>query len=157
MVGVTFTGLAEMRAKLARLPKKVQTASEEYIYRNEVSPTAELMRMRAHSLRGPAKLAAATLRVERVKGGGGIRAGGGSGKGSLTMKGSEFGGRKRPRKPYAKRSRKGTPYIVRRRTTMQFAEYLGNRGYWFFPAMRTQLKGVIRRIEKVVGEVIDHG
>lgn len=58
--------------------------------------------------------------------------------------GAEFGGRRGPRKPYATQ-RRGTAYIVRRRTTMQFLPW-NPRGYALVPAMRSSMAGIRQRI-----------
>lgn len=62
----------------------------------------------------------------------------------VVAKGAEFGGRRKPRKPYATH-RRGTVYIVRRRTTMQFLPS-NPRGYAITPAMRHSMAGIRQRI-----------
>lgn len=68
-------------------------------------------------------------------------------------KGAEFGGRRGPRKSHIT-SRKGTRYIVRRRTTMQFLPWVGDRGYAVVPSMRRSLKGIRQRILDAVFEAV---
>lgn len=73
--------------------------------------------------------------------------------GLLTM-GAEYGGRSGVYRSYATRSRKGNPYIVRRRTTMQFLPNLGTRGYAIMPAMRRSMGGIHKRILTAVEESV---
>jgi len=72
----------------------------------------------------------------------------------VVLKGAEFGGRRRKKKAVVTRSRSGRGYIMRRRTTMQFAPFLGTRGYWFWPTARTDLKGINARIGKILSSVV---
>jgi len=37
---------------------------------------------------------------------------------------------------------------------MQFAPFLGTRGYWFWPTARTDLKGINARIGKILSSVV---
>jgi hypothetical protein len=83
-----------------------------------------------------------------------IVAGGTGGTASVVLKGAEFGGRRRKKKAVVTRSRSGRGYIMRRRTTMQFAPFLGTRGYWFWPTARTDLKGINARIGKILSSVV---
>lgn len=103
------------------------------------------------------RIAASSLRFERTTDGANVAVGGGGGLPAILLMGAEFGGRKR-KTTYVSRSRRGTPYIVnQRRTTMQFLPHLGNRGYWFWPSVRRQLDGVMRRATDKVMEVASHG
>lgn len=68
-------------------------------------------------------------------------------------KGAEFGGRRGPKMSYATH-RKGTAYLVRRRTTMQFLPFVGTRGYAIVPAMRRSLKGIRQRIFDAIREAV---
>ena len=68
-------------------------------------------------------------------------------------KGAEFGGRRGPKRAYIS-SRKGTRFIVRRRTTMQFLPWVGNRGYAIVPSMRRSLKGIRQRILDAIFEAV---
>jgi hypothetical protein len=71
--------------------------------------------------------------------------------------GAEYGGGKRPKRAYVNRSRSGRPYVVRRRTTKQFHPYLGTRGYWFWPTVRLDLKGIRKRIKTAVVQAVTRG
>jgi len=44
---------------------------------------------------------------------------------------------------------------VRRRTTKQFHPHLGRRGYWFWPAVRKDLKGINRRVYELLAKAVN--
>lgn len=71
----------------------------------------------------------------------------------VVAKGAEFGGRRGPKRSYVT-SRKGTAYLVRRRTTMQFLPWVGNRGYAIVPSMRRSLRGIRKRILTAITEAV---
>jgi hypothetical protein len=76
-----------------------------------------------------------------------------SSSGEVAM-GAEYGGRSGRYRSYATRSRRGTPYLVRRRTTMQFLPNLGTRGYAIMPAMRRSMSGIHARLLTAVEEAV---
>lgn len=153
---VVIKGLTELRARFGRLPRSIGTATERHIQRQELNPMAPHMRAAA-GFRRQAALAASTVRYSPVKGGGRVSAGGGGGLASTLLKGAEFGGRRKPKRAYAYRSPLGTVYIARRRATRQFLPYLGTRGYWFYPTVRKDMRGIRGRLRDVVQRVIDGG
>lgn len=99
--------------------------------------------------------AVGTVVVERKPDGITIAGGRGGGLGATLFDGAEFGGRKSKKVAYATRSRSGTPYIVNRRTTMQFLPWLGREGYMFWPSIRLWIPKLAKEqeaaIEKAIG------
>lgn len=83
-----------------------------------------------------------------------ISGGRGAGLDAVLFSGGEYGGRKSKRVVYATRSRLGTPYIVRRRTTMQFLPHLGREGYFFWPAVRDSMKRLTKQQEDIVSKAL---
>lgn len=156
-MSVELVGMAKLKARFSRLPKRIADETSRFLYDHEVRPLARSMASAAAGLPGAASKSAATLSVVRLRDGAQVRAGGGGGLGSELLYGTEFGGRRRPRRAYVTRSRRGTPYIVRRRTTMQFLPHLGRRGYWYWPSVRRDLKGVRKRIHDVMVKVANDG
>jgi hypothetical protein len=70
----------------------------------------------------------------------------------VLLPGSEYGGRRRPKRTYVI-SRKGArPYSVRRRTTMQFQPHLGRRGYAITPTLRHRMAGIRQKMINAVME-----
>jgi hypothetical protein len=154
MSGVEVQGLEALQRRFADMPEAVDRTLADAI-EAEIDPLIVTMRSMAGRYgKVPAK-AAATARVEGTAGGLQVRVGGGSGLGSTLLYGAEYGGRKRPRRPYATR-RGDTAYIVRRRATMQFLPHLGSRGYWFWQSARQDLKGINSRVGQVLREAL-HG
>lgn len=151
---VQLYGLDRLRARFGRMPKAVIEAVGRHIQRDELAPLAEHIRAAAASDRQSAR-AAGTMRTTSTREGGSIRVGG-SGLGGVLLDGAEFGGQRKPRRPYVTRSRRGNPYIVRRRTTMQFRPNLGQRGYWFWPSARRDLKGIRKRIRTVAAKAVNN-
>jgi hypothetical protein len=101
---------------------------------------------------GSATIASRALRI--VSTGGGVAVTAGST--PVTM-GAEFGsfGKRSKKRAYVTRSRKGNAYVVRRRTKVQFRPHLGRRGYWFWPAVRKDLKGINRRVGELIREAVN--
>lgn len=155
---VKVDGLDELRALTASLPRGVSVATAQHLHRGEVLPLAQDMRARAGRYGRIGARAASTLTVTATSQGATLDAGGtGSDLGSVLFAGSEYGGRIR-KTTYARRGRNGgRAHPVTRRTTRMFLPHLGRRGYWFWPAMRTDLRGIIARTSDVVQKVIDDG
>lgn len=150
---VRVEGLDPLSARVNAWPAQVAAALAREIH-TEVRPMVAHMSARASAIGGAASISARSLGI--VTGGDSItvHAGGGGLAGEL-LSGAEFGGRKRAKRSYATRSRSGNAYIVRRRTTQQFKPHLGNRGYWFWPVVRSDLKGVRARVDAVVARVVN--
>lgn len=154
---VKIEGLDELRALTASLPRGVSAATAHHLHQDEVLPLAQDMRARAGRYGRIGARAASTLRVTATSQGADLDAGGGTDLGSILFAGSEYGGRLR-KKTYARKNRGGGgAHPVTRRTTQMFLPHLGRRGYWFWPAMRTDLRGIIARTSEVVQKVIDDG
>ena len=151
---VKVEGLDAIAARAARWPAEVDQAVQKAI-RDEVTPMLGHMTSRAGAVSRPAAMAARTARMSSTAGGMAIMAGGTGNLGSVLLKGSEFGGRRRPKKAVVMRSPKGKGYIARRRTTQQFKPFLGTRGYWFWPTARKDLKGVNARVGEIIREVVN--
>jgi hypothetical protein len=77
--------------------------------------------------------------------------------GTEFLLGAEFGGRRAPRRRYVTRSKKGTAYVVNRRTTMQFHPWAGHQGYWFTPAWKASLQGVRAKLLTALTKAVDGG
>jgi len=99
-----------------------------------------------------ASRAASGTAVRHTPTGAEMRAGG-----TEFLLGAEFGGRRAPRRRYVTRSRKGTAYVVNRRTTQQFQPWAGQRGYWFTPAWKASLQGVRKRLLEAMTKAVDGG
>jgi hypothetical protein len=151
-------GVDELRAQTRALPRGVSVAVADHLHRDEVLPLAQDMRARAGRYGRIGARAASTIEVRATPQGATLDAGGtGSDLGAILFAGSEYGGRMRKR-TYARRGRAGgSAHAVTRRTTQMFLPHLGRRGYWFWPAMRTDLRGIIGRTSTVVQKVIDDG
>jgi hypothetical protein len=74
--------------------------------------------------------------------------------GDVLFPGAEYGGRKSKRVTYVTRSPLGRPYIVRRRTTMQFLPWLGREGYFFWPTVRDWMPKLEKQQEEIVEKVL---
>jgi hypothetical protein len=154
---IRVSGADQVSRKLRSARKRIEEQTARYIYESEIRPLGLAIRQRGSSFGGPAKLAANSVQINRLAKGGQIKAPMGGGLNAKLFFGSEFGGRRRPKKAYVTRSRHGRPYIVRRRTTQQFGPYLGTHGYFFFPTTRTLLKGLRARVTKVVVKAVNSG
>jgi hypothetical protein len=155
---VKVKGIDELRAQVKALPRGVSVKVADHLYRDEVIPLAQDMRARAQRYGRIGARAASTIEVHSTPQGATLDAGGtGSDLGAVLFAGSEYGGRVR-KKTYARKNRSGSgAHAVTRKSTQMFLPHLGRRGYWFWPAMRTDLKGIIGRTSKAIEEVIDHG
>jgi hypothetical protein len=151
-------GLDKLKARTNALPRGVSVAVADHLHRDEVMPLAQDMRARAHRYGRIGARAASTIEVHSTPHGANLEAGGkGTDLGSVLFAGSEYGGRMR-KKTYARKNRGGGgAHPVTRKTTQMFLPHLGRRGYWFWPAMRTDLKGIIGRTSKAVQKVVDDG
>jgi hypothetical protein len=140
---IEVTGLRKLLDRFRRLPKRIDTGLADYIVDEELRPMAADMRSAAGGVGRHAPRAAQAMSVAETGNAGRLVARGPS---NHTLYGAEYGGRKRGKRPYATRSRDGNAYIVRRRTTMQFLPNLGQRGYWYWPTARKDLRGIKRRL-----------
>ena len=151
---VEIVGLSALLARIRRAPREMEKSGSALLAK-ESRTWITHMRSRGSGLGRMQARAASTMEARQVRGGVEIRGGGGSI--PEAFMGSEFGGRRAPRRPYATRSRTGTPYIVRRRTTQQFAPYAGTRGYFVFPTLRQDMKGIRRRMLNAVAKAVSDG
>lgn len=155
-MSIEVVGMARLLARFRRIPEAVRTDVVRHIQRDELRPLASDIRSAAGSDR-QSRRAASTMHVAASRDGGAIRVGGGGGLGSTVLQGAEYGGQRKPRRPYVTRSPRGTAYVVRRRATMQFRPNLGRRGYWFWPSARRDLKGIRKRIRQVAAKALNDG
>src|SRR6187549_549634 len=141
---VEVKGGDALRDLTRSLPADVTRAVVLHLHRDEAVPLAQDMRARAQRYGRIGVRAASTITVQSTPDGAILEAGGtGTGNlGAALFAGSEYGGRVR-RTTYARKNRSGhgAHAVSRRRTTMMFLPHLGRRGYWFWPAMRADLKG----------------
>jgi hypothetical protein len=152
---VEMLGSKELKAALRQAPKHIHDAlaNESVIRVNRIQATASA---RASQLGTLQAKAGATIHAQRINDGGEVSGGGGAGLGSIVFMGSEFGGR-RKLKSYATRSRSGKAYIARRHTTRQFKLHLGTRGYFFWPAVRKELRGFSDTCARLIEENVIRG
>ena len=100
--------------------------------------------------------AAGTLQQHALSDGAAISAGGGGGLGAVLFAGTEYGGQKR-RKTYSSKSPRGKAFIIKqRRTTMMFGPHIA-AGYWFWPTVRSQTKGIVGRCRDVIVKEVGGG
>ena len=150
---VKVTGATELLRDIGKWPDSLETAIAREM-RTEVDGLIVHMRGRARAVTGAAEIAVDSLALSTAGSTLTLKAGGRGGLASTLTPGGEYGGRKRGKRSYVGRSPKGTPYVMRRRATQQFKPHLGNRGYWFWPTVREDLKGVNQRIRKIIDKVI---
>jgi hypothetical protein len=114
-----------------------------------------LSTMKASASTGIQRRAASTIDMSRDTEGITFRGGGRGGVNGVLFPGGEYGGRKSKKVAYATRSPRGTAYVVRRRTTMQFLPHLGQEGYMVWPTLRDWLPKLYKiqaeTVERVVG------
>jgi hypothetical protein len=72
----------------------------------------------------------------------------------VLLPGSEYGGRRRPKRTYVISRRGARPYAVRRRTTMQFQHYAGRTGYGITPTLRNRMSGIRQKMINAVMEAV---
>jgi hypothetical protein len=98
--------------------------------------------------------AASTIDMTREAQGITLRGGQRGGLSATLFPGGEYGGRKSKKVTYATRSRAGRPYIVRRRTTMQFLPHLGREGYMFWPQIRDWLPKLYKQQQETLEKAV---
>jgi hypothetical protein len=145
---IEILGLDPLTNRVKTWPRAIDNAVHEQIL-VEARPLTSTMHGLASGVGGVARHAARNLRVVSTTDGVSVTA-----SGDPTIFGAEFGSHRKRRKAYVNRSRRGDGYIVRRRTTMQFKPHLGRRGYWFWPAVRTDLAGINRRVLELLSDVV---
>ena len=144
---VQVLGIDPLTKRVKTWPQQIDHALHDQIL-VEVRPLLSTMRGLAHG--GVAAHAARHLRIASTADGISVAA-----SGDPTIFGAEFGSKRKRRRSYVTRSRAGRGYVVpRRRTTMQFAPHLGKRGYWFWPAVRTDLRGINRRVYELMRKTV---
>lgn len=145
----TIVGLDPLTQRMRTWPQAIDAAVHARVM-VEARPLVGRMRSRAAAVGGPARIAGRTVALVSARDGVAVRAGG-----TPVLFGAEFGSKRVRRKAYVTRSRARTPYVVRRRTTRQFRPFLGRRGYWFWPTVRSDLKGINARVGRVIAEAVD--
>lgn len=155
---MTYRTVDALVRDLATMPAAVSAAVTKHLRDDEARPLVPAMRSRAGSTRIGGR-AASTLTFASTAGGGGAHAGGGGALGDVLLAGSEYGARGNKYKVYARRSPKGTAHTVRRRTTRMFNPWVGKTGYWFWPVVRKNMRGIVTRTSDVIaaeaGKVMD--
>lgn len=146
---IQIIGLDPLQRRVKTWPQRIDDSVNDQIL-VEVQPLLGTMRGLAHGVGGSAVRAARRLRVVSTADGMSVSAGG-----DPVIFGAEFGSKRKRRRAYVSRSRAGRGFVVpRRRTTMQFKPHLGRRGYWFWPAVRTDLRGINRRVHDLIVEAV---
>lgn len=149
-IQVQVRGLDELRRKGGRFERDVRESVVDQIHR-DVRGMQIGMLAKAGGLGGVQRRAASTVRTTFYRNGAQIAGGGGRSLGALLFKGAEFGGRKRRRTHIGRRG--DTFYVIkRRRTTMMFYPHAGRVGYFYFPTIRSDLRGIDRRVLRAMGE-----
>jgi hypothetical protein len=141
---VAILGLDELTGRVKTWPVEIDRAVHEQVL-VETRPLVSHMKGRAGAVGGSARLAARGLRIASTQDGVSVVA-----DGSDVLMGAEFGSKVRKKVAYVTRSRKGRGYIAKRRTKLQFKPFLGTRGYWFWPTVRTDLKGINARVGAII-------
>jgi hypothetical protein len=146
---ISILGIDPLTNRVRTWPKAISDAVLQQVL-VEARPLVSHMRSRAASVGGSARIAGRTVALVASRDGVSVTAGG-----TPVLFGAEFGSKRGGRRrAYVTRSRKGTPYVVRRRTKLQFPPFLGSRGYWFWPTVRTDLKGINRRVGAILAEAV---
>lgn len=148
---IEILGLDPLTNRVKLWPKQIDDAVAAEI-RDIVEPMAGNMRRQAAAVGGSCRVVGPTVSVSTTTTGMAVTVGQG-GLAAVLVKGAEYGGRRRGKRGYVTRSRSGHGYLVRRRTTQQFKPFLGNRGYFFWPTARTDLKGINQRVGALLSEV----
>ena len=148
---IEILGIDPLTRRVKTWPNQIDDAVHEQIL-VETRPLISTMHSLAHGVGGVAVHASRNLRIVSTADGVSVTAAG-----DATIFGAEFGSKRnrRNRRAYVNRSRRGKAFVVRRRTTMQFKPHLGKRGYWFWPAVRTDLRGINARVFKLLSKVVD--
>jgi len=147
---IEILGIDPLTRRVQTWPRVIDSALRDQIL-VEARPLIDSMRSLAGAVGGVAVHASRRLEIVSTADGISVTAGG-----DPTIFGAEFGSKRatRRRTAYVNRSRAGRPYIVRRRTTKQFHPHLGRRGYWFWPAVRKDLKGINRRVYELLAKAV---
>jgi hypothetical protein len=147
---IQVIGLDSLTNRMTSWPRQIDDAVHDQVL-VEVRPLMSTMHGLASSYGGVARKAAEHLTIASTQDGVSVTAGG-----APMIFGAEFGSHRKRRRSLVTRSRRGTPFVVpRRRTTMQFKPHLGRRGYWFWPAVRTDLKGINRRVFQIIMKAVE--
>ena len=153
-MGVEVSGLNSAIRKLTRMDKRMQARIRQEAIVVEARKLAAQARSAGHSFPGAAKYAADTIHERDLPAGAEINAAGGGGLGAQVFKGYEFGARGKRRKTYARRTRGGAAPVTRR-TTRQFPPFLGRTGYFYWPTLRSGIKGIRARVETAVNKELN--
>lgn len=151
-MSVEVTGLSRLLEKLRTGHSRVERAVVAHIARDEVTPMVGHMHSRAGSVSRMAAKGAGHIVAQPTRDGAQLRA-----TANEVTAGTEYGGGRRGKRVVASRSRSGRVYVMRRRTTRQFKPFLGKRGYWYWPTVRGDLRGIRRRILEVSVKALDNG
>lgn len=124
---------------------------------DEVPPLFAALKARSAGYGRIGARAGSTLRKQDTQDGASISAGGSGSLGAILFGGSEYGGQ-RKRLTYSRRNRGGSgAHIVReRRTTMMFNPPLG-AGYWFWPTVGAQTRGIVSRARDAIEKSVAGG
>lgn len=141
---VKVEGLDSLRRKGGSLNRDVRESVVDQVHREMRGFEAE-MHTRAAAYGKISQIAASSLGVDLYRLGADVRAGGRGGLPATLLMGAEFGGRKR-RRTYISEWHGEFYLIQRRRTTMMFKASVGPRGYFFFPTLRSGLRGQHERM-----------
>lgn len=150
---IRLLGVDKMLRNLDTLEAREQRALAG-LMREEANGIARQARTNSLGLTTFTRMAGETLRTEMELHGATVRAGA-PGLVSKILRGAEFGGRKR-RTTYVNRRGDKLFIVHERATTMQFLPHRGRIGYWYWPGVRTQVKGVMGRAADVVERVGAH-
>jgi len=149
---VSIVGLDALTNRVKTWPVAINQAIHEQVL-VETQPLIGHMHALAGAVGGSATHAARGLRISSTTKGVSVVA-----SGSATLHGAEFGAnRPGPYITYATTSRAGRAYAVRRRTKGQFRPWLGRTGYWFWPTVRTDLKGINQRVGQILMKAVGNG
>ena len=148
---IEILGIDPLTRRVQTWPRVIDRTLRDQIL-VEAQPLVDSMQSRAAAVGGVAVHAARNLALVSTADGISVTVGG-----DPTIFGAEFGSKRgsRRRSVYVTRSRAGRAYIARRRTTRQFHPHLGRRGYWFWPTVRTDLKGINRRVYELLAKAVN--
>lgn len=150
---IDATGLAGFSKVLGRI--RTGGLQKQLVANLQQSGPRIELQVHAAARTGIQRTGAQSVSVTRSTNGIDIRGGGGGGLSAVLFDGAEYGGRKPRKVVYATRSPRGAPYVVRRRTTMQFLPHLGRRGYMFWPTIRKALPALVERQEALVTKTLE--
>lgn len=151
MSPIELQGLLPLQRKLNRASAAILGAVADHVASKEAPAMVRTMRSRSGSNK-TLRIASSTASMRRTRTGATVVTQA-AGLAATVLMGSEFGGRRRV-KAYVSRSRNGTPYVLRRHTTMQFGPFLGRHGYWFWPSIRTEARGIRKRVLTVANKAV---